>query len=335
MPDTSKPVLITGGLGFIGGHLASRLLQQGHQVTLFDRRIHGEQPWHDKLLNHPNCQCVVSDLADIDCLSHALVDKAIVFHLAANANSRQSLCDRNIDLHHGIQATWNLLNAMTEQGVKQIVYASSQLVYGEPIIPTLTESMGPLLPLSLYGASKLAGEGIISAHSHLHNIHSTILRFGNIVGPHMSYGIVLDFVTKLQQNPLTLEILGDGKQQRNYLHVDDCVKAILTASARDTEPLCDVFNVGNHDCISALDVADIVVSELSALSALNSKSAQYQFTGGKRGWQGDVPNLRCDLSKIHALGWTAQRNSSEAVADAARQTCISQVKTMSTLTSVS
>lgn len=326
MLDPFQPVLITGGLGFIGGHLASRLLQQGHQVTLFDHRIHGEQPWHAELLNHPNCQCVVADLANVECLSQALIGKAIVFHFAANANSRQSLCDRNIDLHHGIQATWELLNAMAEQGVKQIVYASSQLVYGEPNTSVLTESMGPLLPLSLYGASKLAGEGIISAHSHLHNMHATILRFGNIVGPRMSYGIVLDFVTKLQQNPLMLEILGDGKQQRNYLHIDDCVQAILTASARDPEPLCDVFNVGNHDCISALDVANIVVTELRVATGMDTTSMQYQFTGGKRGWQGDVPNLRCDLNKIQALGWTAQRNSSEAVADAARQTCISYAK---------
>lgn len=309
-------VLVTGGLGFIGGHLATRLLQQGHRVIVYDLCIHGPQPWHKHLRSHPHCCWVQADLANLDHydqLVQSLDGIDTVFHFAANANSRQSLCDRDIDFNQGIRATWNLLNAMTEQRVSQIVFASSQLVYGEPSSEVLHEAQGPLLPISLYGAAKLAAEGIISAHSHLHNIRSTILRFGNIIGPRMSYGIVLDFVRKLMHNPSELEILGDGQQQRNYLHVDDCISAILTAWSYTASHFCEVYNVGNDDCISAQEVAIAAAEVVGA-------SPRYRFTGGRRGWRGDVPDLRCDVSKIKALGWQSSHSSAMAVAVAARQT---------------
>lgn len=311
--DISQKVVVTGGLGFIGGHLSSQLLNQGCQVTIYDHRIHGEQPWHNKLGYHPHCRIVIADLRNTKQLKTALTGQDIVYHLAANANSRKSLRERDIDLHQGIEATWNLLQTMAELKIPQIVYASSQLVYGEPNVPLLTESIGPLLPLSLYGSSKLSGEGIISAHSQLHGMRATILRFGNIVGSRMSYGIVRDFVRKLRHNPQTLEILGDGQQQRNYLYVEDCISAMAIAASRKSKNLCEVYNVGNDNYISAQTVADIVSSVL-----LGHSKVDYQFTGGKRGWKGDVPNLRCDISKMLALGWKPQRDSAEAVAAATR-----------------
>ena len=318
--DISQKVVVTGGLGFIGGHLALHLLERGCQVTVYDRRIHGEQPWHNKLWNHPHCRVIIADLCNDKKLKTVLAGQDIVYHLAANANSRRSLQEHNIDLHQGIEATWNLLQAMAELKIPQIVYASSQLVYGEPDVSLLTESIGPLLPLSLYGSSKLGSEGIISAHSHLHNLHATILRFGNIVGPRMSYGIVCDFVSKLKHNSQTLKILGDGQQQRNYLYIEDCICAMSIAASRNSKNLCEVFNVGNNNYISAQTVAKIVSSVL-----LGHNNVDYQFTGGKRGWKGDVPNLRCDISKMLALGWKPQRDSAEAVATATRK-LISLVK---------
>ena len=317
MACLAQSVLITGGLGFIGGHLASQLLQEGHTVMLYDLRLHGSQSWHEALRSHPRCCWIQADLAKPDHypqLVESLNGIDTVFHFAANANSRQSLCDRDIDLHSGIEATWNLLYAMAEQQVGHIVFASSQLVYGEPPGRVLHESQGPLLPISLYGAAKLAAEGIISAHSHLHGIRSTLLRFGNIIGPRMSYGIVLDFVRKLMQNPDELEILGDGRQQRNYLHVDDAVRGILTAWQHRGNSRCQVFNVGNDDCISAAEVAALVAAEVV------DSSPRYCFTGGKRGWRGDVPDLRCDLSAIKALGWQPSCPSAIAVSRAARAT---------------
>ena len=312
--DISQKVVVTGGLGFIGGHLALKLLNQGCQVTVYDRRIHGEQPWHNKLSSHPHCRIVIADLRnDNRKLKAALVGQDIVYHLAANANSRESLREPDIDLHQGIEATWNLLQTMAELEISQIVYASSQLVYGEPNVPLLTESVGPLLPLSLYGSSKLSGEGIISAHSHLHSVRSTILRLGNIIGPRMSYGIVRDFVNKLRHNPQTLEILGDGQQQRNYLYIEDCISAMLLAASRNSKNLCEVYNVGNDNYISAETVANIVSSVF-----LGHSNVEYKFMGGKRGWKGDVPNLRCDISNIRSLGWKPQRNSAEAVAAATK-----------------
>ena len=312
--DIPQKAIVTGGLGFIGGHLALQLLDRGCQVTVYDRRIHGEKPWHNKLWNHPRCRVIVADLCkDNGELKTALAGQDIVYHLAANANSRRSLREPDIDLHQGIEATWKLLQTMAELKIPQIVYASSQLVYGEPTVPLLTESIGPLLPLSLYGSSKLSGEGIVSAHSHLHGIHATILRFGNIIGSRMSYGIVCDFVSKLRHNPQTLEILGDGQQQRNYLHVEDCIWAMAIATSQNSRKLCEVYNVGNDNYISAQTVANIVSSVL-----LGHSNVDYQFTGGKRGWKGDVPNLRCDISKMRSLGWKPQRNSAEAVAAATR-----------------
>ena len=309
-----QKVVVTGGLGFIGGHLALHLLGRGCQVTVYDHRIHGEKPWHDKLWSHPYCRVIVADLCkDNKKLKTALLGQDIVYHLAANANSRESLKEHDIDLHQGIEATWNLLQAMAELEIPQIVYASSQLVYGEPNVPLLTESIGPLLPLSLYGSSKLSGEGIVSAHSHLHGLRATILRFGNIVGSRMSYGIVRDFVSKLRHNPQTLEILGDGQQQRNYLHVEDCISAMATAASLNSKNLCEVYNVGNDDYISAETVADIVSSVL-----LGHSNIEYRFMSGKRGWKGDVPNLRCNISKMRSLGWKPQRNSAEAVTAATR-----------------
>ncbi|MEL6438054.1 MAG: NAD-dependent epimerase/dehydratase family protein [Cyanobacteria bacterium J06621_8] len=314
MDSISHKVFITGGLGFIGGHLALQLLNNGCQVTVYDRCIHGEKPWHKKLWNHPHCRIVIGDLRNNNNkLKTALAGQDIVYHLAANANSRQSLRERNIDLHHGIEVTWNLLQTMAELKIPQIVYASSQLVYGEPNAPLLTESVTPLLPLSLYGSSKLSGEAIISAHSHLHGIRATILRFGNIVGSRMSYGIVCDFVSKLRHNPHTLEILGDGQQQRNYLHIEDCISAIASAASKNSKKPWEVYNVGNEDYISAETVANIVSSVI-----LGHSNVDYQFTGGKRGWRGDVPNLRCDISKMRSLGWKPQRNSAEAVAAASK-----------------
>ncbi|MEL6579786.1 MAG: NAD-dependent epimerase/dehydratase family protein [Cyanobacteria bacterium J06621_12] len=312
--NISQKVFITGGLGFIGGHLARQLLNQGCQVTIYDRCIHGEQAWHNKLQNHPNCYVIIADLRnDNNKLKTALAGQNVVYHLAANANSRKSLREPDIDLHQGIEATWILLQTMVELKIPQIVYASSQLVYGEPNIPLLTESIGPLLPLSLYGSSKLSGEGIISAQSHLHGMQATILRFGNIVGSRMSYGIVCDFARKLRHDPQTLEILGDGQQQRNYLHIEDCISAMAIAASRNSKNLCEVYNVGNDNYISAQTVAKIVSSVL-----LGHSQIDYQFTGGKRGWKGDVPNLRCDLSKIGSLGWKPQRDSAEAVTAATR-----------------
>lgn len=314
MDNFSHKVVITGGLGFIGGHLALQLLNKGSQVTIYDRCNHGEQPWHKKLWNHPHCRIVIEDLRNNNKkLKTALAGQDIVYHLAANANSRRSLKERDIDLHHGIEVTWNLLQTMAELKIPQVVYASSQLVYGESDALLLRESVTPLLPLSLYGNSKLSGEAIISAHSHLHGIRATILRFGNIVGSRMSYGIVRDFVSKLRHDPQTLEILGDGQQQRNYLHIEDCISAIAIATSENSTKSWQVYNVGNDDYISAEAVANIVSSVM-----LGHSKIDYQFTGGKRGWKGDVPNLRCDISKMRSLGWKPQQNSAEAIAAATR-----------------
>jgi len=309
-------VFVTGGLGFIGGNLALHLLDKGYEVTVYDVRTHGEQPWHHKLFSHPRCQCVIADLRDRETLKQSLAGHEMVFHLAANANSRLSAVHHYVDMQNGVEATWTLLHAMAEQGIKKIVYATSQLVYGEPEVPLYKETFGPLLPMSLYGASKLAGEGIISSHSNLYGIHATLVRFSNIAGPNMSYGIVRDFVRKLQENPEELEILGNGLQERNYLHVEDCISAMLTVAKRTTGKLCDVYNVGNTDYITAKEVADII----APIVAGAGKKTTYTYTGGKHGWKGDVQSLRCDISKLCALGWKPSGDSTYAVARAAAQT---------------
>lgn len=312
--DQSKNYLVTGGAGFIGSHLVERLLSMGCRVTIYDNLSDGTKWWLKHPHVSPSPRFVEADLRDAETLNNVLPGHDIVFHLAAFTDTRRSGLNHDTDLQNGTLATWHLLEAMQKHSIRELVFASTQQVYGELKTFPISESAGPLLPISLYGASKLACEGIISAYSHLFGIRVTICRFSNIVGGRMRHGIVRDFIYKLLATPERLQILGDGQQARNYLLVEHCLDAVLLAFTTTQKENCTVYNVGNLDTITAREVGQIVIEEMHLDSIANISCA-----GGDRGWQGDVPNMQYDLRRIQGLGWQPSLNSKNSVRECVRR----------------
>jgi UDP-glucose 4-epimerase len=211
-----------------------------------------------------------------------------------------------MDLKNCLIATHNVLEAMRSGGIRQLAFTSSSAIYGEiEKLPT-PENAGPALPISLYGAGKLACEGFISAYCHLFDMQAWMFRFGNVMGARMGHGIIYDFIRKLQGNQLELEILGDGEQNKNYFLVEDCIDGMLCAIEKSTKQ-CDVFNLGNEDTVKVRDIAAIVADEMGL------RNVKFRYTGGERGWPGDVPRVQYDLRKTRKLGWMPRHNSSESV----------------------
>jgi len=217
---------ITGGAGFIGSHLADRLVRVG-EVTVYDNLSSGSLEFISHHLDQRNFNFIQADLLDFSILKQAIAGHDMVFHLAANPEVRAGIEATDLDLNTGIIASYNVLEAMRLNRIKKVVFTSSSTVYGDAGTTPVTEDHGPLLPISLYGASKLGSEGLISAFCHLFNMQGWIFRLANVVGSRLTHGVIFDFISKLKQNPGRLEILGDGSQQKPYLHVDDCISGIL------------------------------------------------------------------------------------------------------------
>ena len=295
---------ITGGAGFIGSHLVDRLVEMG-EVTTYDNLSSGKLEFIKHHLGKGNFRFVNADLLDFDTLSRAISGHDIVFHLAANPDVRAGITNTKLDLQQGTMATYNLLEAMRLTGVRKIVFASSGTVYGEATKP-VAEDSGPLLPISLYGASKLAGEGLISAFCHLFDMQAWIFRFANVVGGRASHGVIFDFINKLKQNPKELEILGDGTQQKPYLHIEDCVNGMLFGLEHCHQQV-NILNLGSPSSTSVTAIASMVVE------AMGLSGVKFSYTGGSRGWKGDVPQVRFDVARISQLGWKPRYSSDEAL----------------------
>lgn len=227
-------------------------------------------------------------------------------HLAANTDIRKGNADPRIDLENCTIATFNVLEAMRANGISKLLFTSSSTAFGEAPIQPTPESIGALLPISLYGAGKVAGESLISAYCHLFNMEAWMFRFSNVVGARMGHGVVYDFIQKLKQNPKELEIMGDGNQEKNYFLVEDCLDGIF-ATFRNSDKQCDIFNLGGESTIKVTDIAKIVVEEMGL------KDVHFKYTGGERGWPGDVPVVQLDTSKIRQLGWAPKHNAEEAI----------------------
>ncbi|GAH54833.1 unnamed protein product, partial [marine sediment metagenome] len=256
-----------------------------------------------------NFRFIEADLLRLDELKEVIGGHDVVFHLAANPEVRWEIEDAELNLRQEIIATYNVLEAMRTSGAGKIVFSSSSTVYGEtPLIP-LTEDYGPLLPASLYGAAKLASEGLISAFCHTFNMQAWIFRFANVVGKRATHGVIFDFISKLKQNHEELEILGDGEQCKPYLHVDDCVDGLLFGFRNSAERV-NVFNLG---CATATKVATIAGM---LVTGMGLKDVRFHYTGGDRGWPGDVPQVRFNVEKMNRLGWKAKYTSDEAVRQA-------------------
>jgi UDP-glucose 4-epimerase len=304
---------VTGAAGFIGSHLVEHLVARGNSVTGYDNLSSGKRAWLQQVRKHLRFSFVEGDLLDLKGLAEAVRGHDTVFHLAANTDIPGGNKDPRIDFENCIVGTFHLLEAMRANGVRQLVFASSSTVFGEPSIRPTPETVGPMLPISLYGAGKMAGEGLISAYSHLYGIQAWMFRFGNVVGARMGHGVIYDFIRKLKANPGELEILGDGKQEKNYFLVEDCIDGMLFAFRHAREKPCDVFNLGTETTVTVEEIARIVVEEMGL------KDVRFRFTGGSRGWPGDVPQVIYDVTKMKELGWTARCSSAEAVRIAARR----------------
>lgn len=297
---------ITGGAGFIGSHLADRLIHDGHEVTVFDNLSIGKKAFVEHHLSNPRFAFVQGDILYLGHLKKAMAGSDMVFHLAAISDIRRGVEDPRLDLEQGTIGTHNVLEAMRCNSVKKILFSSSNVVYGEASIMPTPENYGPLLPISFYAASKLAGEALITAYCHNFDFQCWIYRFGNIVGGRATHGILYDFLHKLQSNPKVLEVLGDGNQSKPYLEIEDCVEALLFGMGHGKEPV-NVFNLGTEGATSVKTIVKIVLEELGL------KDVQVRYTGGKRGWPGDIPTVHLDSGKLQRLGWRPRYSSDEAV----------------------
>jgi UDP-glucose 4-epimerase len=296
-------VLVTGGAGFIGSHLVDRLIKEGNEIIVLDNLSSGKKEFIQHHFNNPNFKFYQVDLLT-DEIDRYFKDVDEVWHLAANVDVRNALKDTEIDIKQNILVTYKVLEAMRKNNVKKIIFTSSSTVYGEAKkIPTPEDY--PCKPISLYGASKLACEALISAYVHTFDFNAVIFRLANIIGPRLNHGVIYDFLQKLKRNPNELEIFGDGNQKKSYLYVEDCVDGMIFTS-RQVKSNLEIFNLGSEDWITVKEIAEIVCKELN----LNSK---LRFGESDRGWKGDVPLMLLDISKIKKLGWEPRYNSKEAV----------------------
>lgn len=300
---------VIGGAGFIGSHLVEALVSRG-RVTVFDNLSVGRREFIQPSLETGQTHLVVGDALDLPALEAAMKDHDVVFHLAANPEARWGLERTRLDLEQGTLATYNVLEAMRRAGVPQLVFASSGTVYGDTAKPCAEPDLGSL-PISLYGASKLSGEAMISAFVECFALKALICRFGNVVGARGTHGAALDFLNKLKNEPSELEVLGDGRQSKPYLHVEDCVAALLFLLERSSVAL-DIFNIAPADFTSVQRIAELCIA------ASPFPNARIRFSGGNRGWPGDIPTSRLDARRLTSLGFRLRHSSDEAVARAVR-----------------
>ncbi len=310
-------ILVTGGAGFIGSHVLDRLMsdRQGHEIVVLDNLSTGNirflSPYMDMDANVGNS----FQFHKIDLLADNIVDffdgVDEVWHLAANPEVRIGAEDTRVHLEQNVIATHHVLEAMRARGVRRMIFTSTSTVYGEADkLPTPEEYH--TRPISLYGASKLACEALICAYCHTFEMHAWIYRFANVVGRRSSHGVIHDFIEKIRSNPRELEILGDGNQTKSYIYVDDCIEAMFTGFKDSSADKVHIFNIGTSDTISVKRIAEIVCEEMQV-----SPMPEFKFTGGKRGWRGDVPVMLLDTMKLNKLGWRQRYTSEEAVRKAA------------------
>jgi UDP-glucose 4-epimerase len=318
MENHFQKVLVTGGPGFIGSHLVDSLIGRGIDVRVVDNLSSGNFKNIERWLDDARFEFVRGDLKDLATASRSVDGVEAVFHLAANPEIRVAEVDPSIHLHENLLTTFNVLEAMRKSGTAGVmVFFSSSTVYGEPKeIPT-PEDYGPLVPISVYGASKLGCEALISSYCHTFGMRGLVLRLANVVGGRSRHGVIVDFVRKLRKNPRELEILGDGSQSKSYLYVGDLVEAVFVALESFLKGgKFDSYNVGSLDRVDVGRIAEIVCDEMRL------QNVKFRFTGGVdggRGWRGDVKTMLISTTKLLNLGWCPKFSSEEAVKQSCRE----------------
>jgi UDP-glucose 4-epimerase len=306
--------LVTGGAGFIGSHLVDKLIRNNKSVRVIDNLSSGNLVNLSQWKNNEMLEFFNVDLLDKEKIVPIIKGCDEIYHMAANPEVNASKASPEDHFRQNIEATYNLLEAIRlDRSQKLIVFASTSTVYGEAEqIPT-RENYGPLKPISLYGASKLACEGLLSAYANMYGFKAIIYRLANVVGPRSNHGVIYDFVQKLHNNPVELEVLGDGSQSKSYLYVDDCISGIMNGVRADES--VEIFNIGSEDRTNVLNIAETVKQEMGL------DNAKIKLTGGVdggRGWKGDVKIMQLDMNKLKTVGWKPLHNSAEAVRLTAR-----------------
>jgi UDP-glucose 4-epimerase len=306
-------VCIVGGAGFIGSHFTDALMDspETQRVTVFDnfssyregKRERNFEPHRDDA----RLRVVRGDAADLRALTDAVTGHDVVIHLASNPEIARAATEPEIDFYQGTLLTNNVVEAMRRTGVRRLLYASGSGVYGERGETVLCEDSGPFEPVSTYGASKLAGEALIASYCAMFGLTACAFRFANVVGARQTHGVGFDFLRRLREDPTRLRILGDGRQSKSYVHVSDVVAAVLLANAQ-VESGFHVWNVATDDSVTVTEIAEMAAETLGI-----EPLPRWQYTGGGRGWKGDVPVVRLDATKMKALGWRARFSSHEAV----------------------
>jgi UDP-glucose 4-epimerase len=296
---------ITGGAGFIGSNLVDRLLSEGHRVTVCDNFSTGQREFLAGAFRHPNFQLIESDLLDLPRLKEAMTGHDFVFHLAANADVRFGTHHPHRDLEQNTIATYHVLEAMRANGVKRIAFSSTGSIYGEPDVFPTPETCPFPVQTSLYGASKLAGEGLIAAYCAGFHFQGYIFRFVSILGERYTHGHVFDFYAKLLDNPHQIEVLGNGKQRKSYLHVQDCIEAMLLVIERASDPV-NIYNLGANEYCTVDESLGWICGHLGVCP-------QRRYTGGERGWVGDSPFIFLDTTRVRSLGWRPRLTIREGV----------------------
>ncbi len=297
-------ILLTGGLGFIGSHLLDRLIAEGNDVTIVDNLSSGKIK-NMEAHNKSKCRFRLYDLTTKDNTRLVKIMKGhdMVYHLAANSDAGAGNQNAEVDFDNGTLATFNVLDAMRMTGVKKLVFTSSSVVYGNAVPPTPENAV--LQPISLYGASKMAAEAEIMAYSAMFGIQAWIFRFANIVGSRAGHGIIHDLILKLKDNPKELTVLGDGTQEKSYLHVSDCLNAVQHAVQYSNMPI-NIYNFGSHDQCKVKRIVELICDELEL-------SPEVHYGTEPRGWNGDVTRFLLATDKINAIGWKVKYNSEEAI----------------------
>ncbi len=311
VPDvTATRYAVVGGAGFIGGHAVDRLLARPdvERVTIYDNFSSGREWHHAHHLDDERLVVVRGDVKDLDTLTFALKGHHTVIHLASNPDIARAATEPDIDFWEGTFLTNQVVEAMRRAEVPTLLYASGSGVYGDIGSVEAMENHAPLEPVSTYGASKLSGEVLIAAYCHMFGLRGRAFRFGNVVGPRQTHGVGFDFVRRLIDDPTQLAILGNGSQSKSYIHVFDVLEAVFAAETAGDAPFA-VFNVATGDYITVTEIAHLAMQVVG----LSLNDVQFAYTGGDRGWKGDVPVVRINTDRLRALGWNNKLMSGEAL----------------------
>lgn len=305
-----KNIMVTGGAGFIGSNLVDTLIRNNN-VVVFDNLSTGKIEHLQKFQKLKQFRFIKGDMLDKEAVNEALKDVDLVFHLAANPDVKIGIQNTRIHLEQNVIATMNLLEAMRLKNVKEIAFTSSSVIYGEASVIPTPEDYGPLIPISLYGASKLAAESYITAYSKSFGFDSIIYRFANIVGEYSNHGVICDFIKKLSLDTKHLNILGDGLQSKSYLYISECIDAMLFGLKYRKQQV-EMFNIGSVDIISVNEIANIVVK------AMKLHDVEYHYTKGLggRGWIGDVKVMQLSIQKLIDYGFVPKYNSKDSITKA-------------------